>query len=62
MRFFLLFAGLLVSNYSSAAPDPPPPIPPLPGLPIDDGVFVLVVIGVIFAFYKLYQYKKRATI
>jgi hypothetical protein len=61
MRLFLIFTGLLVSNYSSAAPDPPQPIPPAPGLPIDDGVFLLVAIAIIFASYKLLQYKKRAT-
>ena len=61
MRLFLIFAGLLVSNYSSAAPDPPPPIPPPVGLPIDNGVSVFMAIAIVFACYKILQYKKRAT-
>lgn len=61
MRLFLIFAGLLVSNYSAAAPDPPPPIPPPVGLPIDNGAIVFVGIAIVFAYYKILQYKKRAT-
>lgn len=32
--------------------NPPPPTPPPPGLPIDGGVVLLLLIGLVFAFYK----------
>jgi hypothetical protein len=62
MRLFLIFAGLLVCNLCSAAPDPPPPIPPPVGLPIDNGVTFFFVISLLFGCYKIYTYKKRASI
>jgi len=62
MRLFLIFAGLLVCNLCSAAPDPPPPIPPPVGLPIDSGVMVFFVISLLFGCYKIYTYKKRVAL
>jgi hypothetical protein len=32
--------------------NPPPPTPPPPGTPIDNWIYLLLVIGVLFAFYK----------
>ena len=69
MKLILILIGLLSCDLSFAltkqrfaAPDPPPPIPPPPGLPIDSGVMVLLVISLLFAFYKIYTYKKRASL
>ena len=62
MRFLLIFAGLLVCNVSSAAPDPPPPILPPVGLPIDNGVVILFAISILFGCYKIYIHKKRAAL
>jgi len=40
------------ASTSVANPNPPPPTPPPPGLPIDGGVALLIIIGLLFAFYK----------
>jgi hypothetical protein len=69
MRLLVIFIGMLCCNLSFAtakprlaAPDPPPPIPPPPGLPIDGGLLILVIVSLLFAFYKIYTYKKRASL
>ncbi|HBI00911.1 PID-CTERM protein-sorting domain-containing protein [uncultured Flavobacterium sp.] len=53
------FIGMVsVSSYASAVSNiqnPPPPTPPPPGLPIDGGVVLLLLIGLVFAFYKYSQ-------
>jgi len=56
-RFIILLALLLPSVGSIAAPnEPPPPTPPPPpGLPIDNGLIVLLMAGLIFGCYKLYN-------
>jgi hypothetical protein len=68
MRIILVFAFLFLSSLGFAAlpspgfatpPPPPPTTPPPPGLPIDGGIFVMVVVGLIFGIYKIYQHKKR---
>ncbi|WP_392388810.1 PID-CTERM protein-sorting domain-containing protein [Flavobacterium piscinae] len=53
-------ASTLVAN-----PNPPPPTPPPPGLPIDGGIVLLLLIGLVFAFYKFnykHHIKKNAEI
>lgn len=49
------------SSYASAVANiqnPPPPTPPPPGLPIDGGVVLLLLLGLVFAFYK-FNYKQN---
>lgn len=51
-------ASTLVAN-----PNPPPPTPPPPGLPIDGGIVLLLLIGLVFAFYKFnYKYLIKKTL
>jgi hypothetical protein len=56
------FIGMVsVSSYASAIANiqnPPPPTPPPPGTPIDGGVAILLLIGLVFAFYT-YNYKSN---
>ncbi len=56
------FIGMVsVSSYASAVANiqnPPPPTPPPPGLPIDGGVVLLLLLGLVFAFYK-FNYKQN---
>ena len=43
---------------ATAGPTPPQPsVPPPPGLPVDGGLFSLVLIGVVYGVYKVYQFK-----
>ncbi|MEZ4839290.1 hypothetical protein [Flavobacterium sp.] len=60
------FIGMVsISSYASATTNiqnPPPPTPPPPGLPIDGGVVLLLLIGLLLAFYKYnfnHNIKKR---
>ena len=57
----VMFTGLLCSNFIFAAPNPPEPIPPPPpGLPVDSGVFALILVSIIYGFYKIYNLKKAS--
>lgn len=58
MGCFIGMVSLTAHASSSVAnPNPPPPTPPPPGLPIDGGVILLLVIGLVFAFYKFNYYQ-----
>lgn len=50
------FSGIVLlttfATASAANPNPPPPTPVGPGLPIDGGIAILLLIGILFAFYK----------
>ena len=52
----LLLMGLTI--YGQDLPPPDGPLPP-PGFPIDEGVFILLGISILFGLYKLYQYKQH---
>jgi hypothetical protein len=53
MGCFIGMVSLTAHASSSVAnPNPPPPTPPPPGLPIDGGIAFLLIIGLLFAFYK----------
>lgn len=56
----LIFLGLISYSASFAAPNPPEPIPPPVGLPIDNGVIALIVVSLIYSFYKLSKIKKAS--
>ena len=50
---------VLISFVCSAQMPPPPQPPPGPvGLPIDSGLVVLLLAGIVFGIYKIYAYKK----
>lgn len=41
---------------------PPPPMPPPPpGLPIDDGLIILFIAGLVCGIYKVRQLSKKVT-
>jgi hypothetical protein len=48
-----------------AAPHPPPPNgkkpPPPPGLPIDDNLFILLLVAILLGIYIIYKYHKLKT-
>ncbi|WP_296311383.1 hypothetical protein [Winogradskyella sp. UBA3174] len=41
------------------APPPPPPPPPPPGMPIDNGILILIGVGLIYGIYKAYRFSKQ---
>ncbi|MDC0006515.1 hypothetical protein OAE03_00750 [Winogradskyella sp.] len=43
------------------APPPPPPPPPPPGLPIDNGILILALVGLIYGMYKAYTLSSKKT-
>ena len=53
----LVISAFLLSFTPTFAdePAPPPPTlpPPPPGLPIDNGILILILISVIYGFYKI---------
>ncbi|WP_072989049.1 hypothetical protein [Flavobacterium segetis] len=56
----LLIPCLLYAIYTSAqgggiTPPPPPPPPPPPGLSIDQNIFILIIIALIFGIYLIYS-------
>lgn len=52
---------VLISFVCSAQMPPPPQPPPGPvGLPIDNGIVVLLITGVLFGIYKIHEFKKKA--
>ena len=54
----LLLIFSVFSTISAAPGDPPPPTPPPPpGLPIDNGIIYLLILGLIYGFYKLNKLK-----
>lgn len=62
--FLFLFGIASAIAGTVPASGPPAPtgktnatLPPPPGAPIDDYLFVLVVLGVIFAFYTIYKHQ-----
>jgi hypothetical protein len=61
MKLLFIIIAILGSTFCFSAPQPPPPTtPPPPGLPIDSGIILLVIISIIFVYYKLI-YKKNAS-
>ncbi len=56
--FFLIgFTSVAQGNGTPPPPRPPPP----PGLPIDSGIIVLFVVGLIYGIYKVRQLSKKPT-
>lgn len=61
---FFAVVLFLVTIASEARQEPPQPAPaggPAPGLPINENIYLLVFISVIFGIYKIYNYKNLKT-
>jgi hypothetical protein len=55
-KILMLLAYIMSCNITVAAPSPPPPLPPPPpGFPVDNGIYILFAISLLYGFYKLYQ-------
>lgn len=59
-KLFTIIICLLGVFNIFAAPHPPPPNgkkpPPPPGLPIDDSLFILLLIAIFLGIYIIYKY------
>ena len=55
---------VFISTSAFAAPkEPPPPgVPPPPGLPIDGGVFLCLVVALVYGLYKIKDIKTKKTL
>ncbi|MBF2707448.1 hypothetical protein [Flavobacterium soyangense] len=59
-KFFIIIISLFGIMNSIAAPHPPNPggkkPPPPPGLPIDDGLYMLFIIALLYGIYIIYNH------
>ncbi len=63
MKLFLkniLILPTVFVNLSSFAANPPNPgIVPAPGSPIDENIWILIAVSIIYGTYKLYKFKNK---
>jgi hypothetical protein len=65
-RFFLTIILFMLGVFNALADGPPAPAPtgkktppPPPGLPIDENIFILMIIAVLFGIYIIYDFKLK---
>jgi hypothetical protein len=62
-RFFVTMIYLLGVSIAFAKPYPPSPgykrPPPPPGLPIDENLFIVLILAVLFGIYVIYKYQLK---
>ncbi|WP_299883425.1 PID-CTERM protein-sorting domain-containing protein [uncultured Lacinutrix sp.] len=59
-KTFASILFVLISFVCSAQDPPTPSGPPTPpGTPIDGGIVMLIILGVLYGAYKMYQKRKR---
>ena len=59
LNFFILLGA---SAYAAPEGPPPPGVPPPPGLPIDGGVFLFLVVALVYGLYKIKDIKTKKTL
>jgi hypothetical protein len=61
--FLIIFLFGIMSAFAQTPPVPSPTgrrrPPPPPGLPIDENVFILIIIAVLFGIYIIYDFKLK---
>jgi hypothetical protein len=65
-RVFFTIILFLLGVFNALADGPPVPsptgkkkLPPPPGLPIDDNIFILLIIAVLFGIYIIYSFRLK---
>lgn len=60
-KFFIVIISMLSVLNLYSAPNPPMPggrkPPPPPGLPIDDGLYIVFIIALLYGSYIIYNYQ-----
>jgi hypothetical protein len=61
--FFIIIISFLGVTHAIAAPHPPNPggkkPPPPPGLPIDDGIYIVFILALLYGIYIIYNNKLK---
>ncbi|MFV5687588.1 hypothetical protein ACM55M_03055 [Flavobacterium sp. ZT3R25] len=57
--FTIILFTLGIFNVLAAGPPAPAPPPPPPGLPIDENIFILMIIAVLFGIYIICSFKLK---
>ena len=62
-KYLFILTYLIGTSNTLAKPNPPAPTfkkpPPPPGLPIDENLYVLLVIAVLFGIYIIYRHNLK---
>jgi hypothetical protein len=65
-KFYVFIAFLFGTLYAIAQSSPPTPNPfgrkkppPPPGLPIDENIFILIIIALLFGVYIIYSHRLK---
>ncbi|WGD35857.1 hypothetical protein [Olleya sp. YS] len=58
----VLFLLISIVGVSQIVTPPPPQQPPPVGLPIDNGIVLLVVLGLIYGVYKVMSSRKKSNV
>lgn len=62
-KVFIIMISLLGAMHTIAAPHPPNPgarkPPPPPGLPIDDGIYIVFILALLYGIYIIYNHQLK---
>lgn len=60
-KFFIVIIYLLGVTITFAGPHPPSPgfkkPPSPPGLPIDENIFIVIILGLLYGLYSIFRHK-----
>ena len=59
--FVMLYLFGIITTFSQTPPEPDPqgPPPPPPGEPIDEHIFILILLGILLGIYIIYRHKLK---
>jgi hypothetical protein len=57
--FVILHLFGIITAFAQTPPEPGGPLPPPPGEPIDEHIFILILLGVLLGIYIIYRHKLK---
>ncbi|MFV5694377.1 hypothetical protein ACM55G_02915 [Flavobacterium sp. LB3P122] len=57
--FTIILFALSIFDVLGQGPPPPAPPPPPPGLPIDEDIFMGIIIALLFGIYIIYSFRLK---